>query len=54
MFAKFFVVKGLSFDVKVNNVLNQKIYSPPFGRPTHYDMEWPGITFMAGVKYAFK
>jgi len=54
MFAKFFVIKGLSFDVKVNNVLNQKIYSPPFGRPTHYDMEWPGITFMAGVKYVFK
>jgi outer membrane receptor for ferrienterochelin and colicin len=53
MFAKVGLFKGLSLDVAVNNFLDQKIYSPPFGRPTHYDMEWPGITFRAGVKYIF-
>ena len=53
LFAKAKLIKGLSLDIAVNNVLDQKIYSPPFGRPTRYDMEWPGITFRAGVKYVF-
>jgi len=49
--AKFF--DNLDFDVRLQNVLNEKIYSPPYSYPTGYDLEWFGLTFNLGLRYKF-
>lgn len=38
---------------KVSNVLNKKIYSPPYGGYGDYDIEWPGTVFRLGLSYNF-
>ncbi len=45
--------KKLVITAKVNNLLDNKIYSPPYGGSSGYDIEWPGLTFRAGIGYSF-
>ena len=44
---------NLHLTLKVANLLNSKIYSPPFGGPTGYDAEWTGVTYRIGAIYKF-
>jgi outer membrane receptor for ferrienterochelin and colicin len=53
LFARAKIANKLDFDFKVNNILNSRIYSPPYSSPTKYDIEWPGTTFSIGVRYRF-
>lgn len=44
---------NLHLTLKVANLLNSKIYSPPFGGSTDYDIEWTGMTYRVGAIYKF-
>jgi outer membrane cobalamin receptor len=47
------VIRGLSLNASVNNVLDADIYSPPFGAQQDYDAQWPGRVVRLGVLYSF-
>ena len=49
--AKFF--NKLDFDLRIQNLLNEDIYSPPYGNSTGYDAHWTGLTFNIGLRYKF-
>jgi len=51
LFARANIIKKLDIDFRVNNILNQKIYSPPYGSPKGYDSEWMGTMFSVGLRY---
>jgi outer membrane receptor for ferrienterochelin and colicin len=51
LFARANIIKKLDFDIRVNNILNQQIYSPPYGAPKYYDAEWRGTMFSVGLRY---
>lgn len=34
-----------SLNLRVMNLLDRRIYSPPFDNPADYDVEWPGRAF---------
>ncbi|MCP4522043.1 MAG: TonB-dependent receptor [Cytophagales bacterium] len=50
--AKFFK-KKLTLMFKVNNVLNSKIYSPPYGGSDQYDVEWMGRNYRLSATFIF-
>ncbi len=45
--------KGLNLYFKINNLFDQRIYSPNYSKVTYYDSEWPGISFELSLKYIF-
>ena len=47
VFSRIHLSRRFAFDLKVGNVFDQAIYSPPFDNPEKYDIEWPGRTFRA-------
>jgi len=47
------IVKGLSANVNVYNLFDQKTFSPPFGNQREFDAEWTGRVFRAGLLYNF-
>lgn len=51
MFAKANLGDNFVCKINANNVLNAKIYSPPYGMPDGYDYEWPGTTFRLYIGY---
>ena len=53
LFAGAELMSKLDLTLKVRNLFDADIYSPPYGDPTGYDIEWPGITFDLGVRYRF-
>lgn len=53
IFARAKIAKKFDLDFRVNNILNQKIYSPPYGGADGYDIEWMGTVFSIGAKYTF-
>lgn len=53
LFARTELAEKLDFTLKINNVFDADIYSPPYGGPEGYDIEWPGITFDVGLRYRF-
>jgi hypothetical protein len=44
---------NLHLTLKVANLLNSSIYSPPYGGSQGYDIEWTGITYRIGAVYKF-
>ncbi len=44
-----------SFDLQLHgwNMLNRKIFSPPYDDPTQYDMQWAGRTLMAELVFRY-
>lgn len=48
-----FIKKRLTLMLKVNNVLNSKIYSPPYGGSAGYDVEWMGRTYRVSANFQF-
>jgi outer membrane receptor for ferrienterochelin and colicins len=53
LFAGAQLANKLDFTVKVRNLFDADIYSPPYGNSAAYDIEWPGITFDVGLRYRF-
>ncbi|RAV98196.1 TonB-dependent receptor [Pseudochryseolinea flava] len=47
------IYKGLSANVNVYNLFDQKNYSGPFGGQTEYDAQWTGRVVRAGLAYNF-
>ena len=47
------VADKLALYLKVNNITNEEIYSPPYGGSDGYDIEWPGTNFRFGIRYRF-
>ncbi len=43
----------LQLTLRLDNLLNSKIYSPPYLHNTGYDTEWAGLTFRAGAVFKF-
>ncbi|MCK5077636.1 MAG: TonB-dependent receptor, partial [Calditrichia bacterium] len=43
--------KNVFFELKINNVFNSRIYSPPFAKIANYDTEWPGRVLVFSIKY---
>ena len=50
----FKIIKGLSGEFRIINVLNTKIYTPPFAKQDKYDTENQGRFTNVFLKYVFK
>lgn len=53
LFAGVELAQKLDFNLKIRNLFDADIYSPPYGDPAGYDIEWPGMTFDVGLRYRF-
>lgn len=53
IFARAKIAEKFDIDFRVNNILNQQIYSPPYGGSDGYDIEWMGTVFSIGARYSF-
>ena len=51
LFAGAELMSKLDLNLKVRNLFDADIYSPPYGGSDGYDIEWPGITFDIGLRY---
>lgn len=47
------IYKGLSANININNLLDGKHYSGPFGGQTDYDAQFTGRVFRGGLNYKF-
>ena len=52
-FASVNIAEKLGLYLKVNNITNEEIYSPPYGGSDGYDIEWPGTNVRFGIRYQF-
>ncbi|MCK5148581.1 TonB-dependent receptor [bacterium] len=48
-----FRFKKTFFELKINNIFNSRIYSPPFAKIANYDTEWPGRVLIFSIKHTF-
>ena len=51
--ANYKITDQLKLSVKVNNLLNSTIYSPPYSGDGNYDVEWDKRILLAKLKYTF-
>lgn len=45
VFSTIWLSSKFSLNLRVSDLLDRRIYSPPFDNPVGYDVEWPGRTF---------